>query len=55
MGRSCSTRDREKKHVELLFEELTERDCLEDQSIDVEIKLKWTLKKLNERLWTTMT
>jgi len=50
MGGSCSTHDRRKKHVELLFEDLKERDCLEDRSIDVEIKLKWLLKKMNERL-----
>ena len=29
----------------LLFEDLKERDCLEDLSLDVEIKLKWILKK----------
>jgi hypothetical protein len=28
---------------------------LEDRSIDVEIKLKWLLKKMNERLWTALT
>jgi hypothetical protein len=52
MGGLCSTHGREKKRIELPFEDLKERDCLEDRSIDVEIKLKWILKKMNERLWT---
>jgi len=40
MGRSCGTHGREKKHMVLLFEDLKERDCLEDRSVDVEINLK---------------
>lgn len=40
MGGSCSTHGREKKHIDLMFEDLKERDCLKDRSIDVEIKLK---------------
>lgn len=55
MDGSSSTHDRERKHMMLLFEDLKERDCLEDRSVDVEIKLKWILKKLNERMWTTFT
>jgi len=40
MGGTCNTHGRGKKHIEVLFEDLKERDCLEDRSIDVEIKLK---------------
>ena len=35
MGGSCSKLDRERKHIMLLFEDLKERDCLEDRSVDV--------------------
>jgi hypothetical protein len=37
---SCSTHGREKKHIQVLFGDLKERECLEDRTIDVEIKSK---------------